>query len=310
MLPTGQAHNRRTDESVVGTRSRPPVAEHADAILRDVSMSSQWRLFVERRIALPVADADLVLDVGSGDKPSWRADVLLDRYTGADYASQRSGRASARVSRPLFDADAADMPFADGVFDYAVCSNLLEHVPDPVGVAAELTRVARAGYIEVPEAGSAKIVDFPSHLWWCRLDESDPAGPTLVMTAKTTPYFDAEIDAYINRAGVRRALDDVLNSNFEHRVVQLHWTDAVRLRTVGELDPAFVDQAMVTGWHQRTWETVAVQGVTSMLTARTRMRRRGVRVHYNDIVKPEHRLADNPVLEPRIYRVDEPADRT
>jgi hypothetical protein len=44
-----------------------------------MSLVSQWRLFVERRISVPVHDDDVVLDVGSGDKPSWRADVLLDR---------------------------------------------------------------------------------------------------------------------------------------------------------------------------------------------------------------------------------------
>ena len=265
---------------------------------------SQWRLFLERRIAVPVRDDDLVLDVGSGDKPSWRADVLLDRFAGAEYAAQRSGRASARVTRPLFDADAANMPFADGAFDYAICSNLLEHVTDPVGVAAELTRVARAGYIEVPEAASAKIVDFPSHLWWCRLDETDPDAPTLVMTAKDAPYFDPEIDAYIERAGVRRALDSVLNSKFEHRVVQLHWTGQVHLRTEGELDPDFAAQAMAAPGHQRTWETIVVQRITSVLTARTRMRRRGVQLRYNQVVKPEYQRADDPLLEQRIYRVD------
>jgi hypothetical protein len=37
-----------------------------------VSLLSQVRLFVERRINLPVGDDALVLDVGSGDKPSWR----------------------------------------------------------------------------------------------------------------------------------------------------------------------------------------------------------------------------------------------
>ncbi|MFC7497481.1 MULTISPECIES: class I SAM-dependent methyltransferase [unclassified Nocardioides] len=268
-----------------------------------MSVISQWRLFVERRIALPVRDDDLVLDVGSGDKPSWRADVLLDLYAGAEFAAQRSGRASARVSRPLFDADAADMPFADGAFDYAICSNLLEHVTDPLGVAAELTRVAKAGYIEVPEAASAKIVDFPSHLWWCRLDETDPDAPTLVMTAKNAPFFDPEINAYIERAGVRQALDDVLNSKFEHRVIQLHWADQVRLRTEGELDPEFAAAAMAAPGHQRTWETVVVQGATSVLTARTRRRRRRVQVRYNDVVKPELRRPDNPMLEPRIYRV-------
>ncbi|UMG92152.1 methyltransferase domain-containing protein [Nocardioides sp. TF02-7] len=119
------------------------------------------RSFRERRIDLPVGPDDLVLDVGSGDKPSWRADVLLDRYPDDAYAGQRSGTGRTRVVRPLFDADAAAMPFADGVFDYAICSHVLEHVTDPVGVVRELTRVARAGYIEVPEAAAAKIVDFP-----------------------------------------------------------------------------------------------------------------------------------------------------
>ena len=76
-------------------------------------------------------DAALVLDVGSGDKPHWRADVLLDRYVGDEHGGQRSGASAARVDRPLFDADAADMPFADKVFDYAICSHVLEHVERP-----------------------------------------------------------------------------------------------------------------------------------------------------------------------------------
>ncbi len=268
-----------------------------------MSWVASWKLFRERRLDVPVRDDALVLDVGSGDKPSWRADVLLDRYAGAEFSAQRSGRRHARVSRPLFDADAADMPFADGAFDYAICSNLLEHVTDPEGVARELTRVARAGYIEVPEAASAKIVDFPSHLWWCRLDESDAAGPTLVMTAKSAPYFDAEIDAYIDRAGVRRSLDAVLNSKFDHRVIQLHWSGAVRLRTEGELAPSFAEEAMAAEGHRRGWEAVAVQAVTALLTWRTRQRRRGVTVPFNRVVKPEYRRQGEEMLERRIYQL-------
>lgn len=266
-----------------------------------MSLFSRWQLFRERRLDVPVDDDALVLDVGSGDKPSWRADVLLDRYTGPEFAAQRSGRRHVRVSRPLFDADAADMPFADGVFDYAICSNLLEHVVDPEGVARELQRVARAGYIEVPEAASAKIVDFPSHLWWCRLDEHDPMGPTLLFTAKETPYFDAEINAYIDRAGVRRSLDAVLNSKFEHRVIQFHWAGSFRLRTEGELSPQFAAQAMLAEGHQRGWETFAVQVLTHLLTWRTSHRRRTRRVRFNDVVKPCHRRRDDEMLERRIY---------
>ena len=45
-----------------------------------------------------------------------------------------------------------NMPFDDKVFDYAICSHVLEHVERPDAVIAELSRVAKAGYIEVPEA--------------------------------------------------------------------------------------------------------------------------------------------------------------
>ena len=44
------------------------------------------------------------------------------------------------------------MPFADKTFDYAICSHVLEHVERPDTVIAELTRVAKAGYIEVPDS--------------------------------------------------------------------------------------------------------------------------------------------------------------
>ncbi len=266
-----------------------------------MSWLTKWKLFRERRIDVPVRDDDLVLDVGSGDKPSWRADVLLDRYTGAEYAVQRSGRSAARVSRPLFSADAADMPFSDGAFDYAICSNLLEHVTDPVGVARELSRVADAGYIEVPEAASAKIVDFPSHVWWCRLDEDDPEGPTLVFTAKTAPWFDEEIDSYIDRAGVRRSLDSVLNRRFDHRVIQFHWTGTVRLRTEGELSPEFAAEAMAAEGHQRGWETVLVQLLTAALTWRTRLARRGITLRGEQVLKPEFQTRETRVLQRRIY---------
>ncbi|MGZ5403743.1 MAG: class I SAM-dependent methyltransferase [Nocardioides sp.] len=267
-----------------------------------MSILKALRLFHQRRIAVPVAQDALVLDVGSGDKPSWRADVLLDRYTGAEYAGQRSGRAAARVTRPLFDADASDMPFRDNAFDYAICSNVLEHVADPVAVTAELSRVARAGYIEVPEAASAKIVDFPSHVWWCRL-VGDPEGPTLVLTAKQAPHFDPEIEAYIERAGVRRSLDAVLNRHFEYRVIQYHWSGSVRLRTQGELDPDFLAQALRAEGHRRGWEAAAVQALTAGLTWRTRYRRRNVRIPFDSIVKPEHQ-GSGEMLERRIYRLD------
>jgi hypothetical protein len=63
------------------------------------------------------------------------------------------------VIEPRFTADTwhqADVcahrpwPYADRYFDYVTCSQLLEDVRDPIWVCSELQRVAKAGYIEVP----------------------------------------------------------------------------------------------------------------------------------------------------------------
>lgn len=265
-----------------------------------MSLVQSLRVFHQRRIALPVADDALVLDVGSGDKPSWRADVLLDRYLGDEYAAQRSGRGRARVSRPLFNADAARMPFADGAFDYAICSNLLEHVVDPAGVLNELMRVSRAGYIEVPEASSAKIVDFPSHIWWCRLDDSTTP-PTLVLTAKETPDFDPEIAEYLRRSGVGRRVEAALNSRFEHRVIMLHWSGTIPFRVEGSVPAALVEHAMAQPGHTKDLQAAVIQVATDAITLPKRRRLRRRRLRYDDVVHPEYRLGDGALLERRIY---------
>ena len=41
-------------------------------------------------------------------------------------------------------------PFPDKHFDFAVCSQTLEDLRDPLWVCSELVRVAKAGYLEVP----------------------------------------------------------------------------------------------------------------------------------------------------------------
>ena len=90
---------------------------------------------------LPAAEARLpaagrVLDVGGATNRLPRADVVIDVLESAD------------VVRDICDRE--PWPFSDGEFDFAVCSHTLEDVRDPVWVCAELQRVARAGYVEVP----------------------------------------------------------------------------------------------------------------------------------------------------------------
>ena len=263
-----------------------------------MTLVHQVRSFHRRRIAIPVDRTSLVLDVGSGDKPHWRADVLLDRYPDESHGGQRSGVSAARADRPLFDADAADMPFADKAFDYVVCSHVLEHVERPDAVVAELTRVAKAGYIEVPEAASAKIVDFPSHLWWVTL-----ADGTLVFTAKSAAYFDADIDSYLTASGMRQPIADLLDKHLDHRVIELRWTDSVGCSVVGSLPAELVVAARVADAHHRSGETLAGRVLTAAFTLPLRGRKHRAPILYDDIVLPHLRTGTAEVLTRKIYRL-------
>ena len=261
-----------------------------------MSLASRLRSFHRRRISIPVDGRALVLDVGSGDKPHWRADVLLDHYAGDEHGGQRSGAAAARVDRPLFDADAADMPFADKIFDFVICSHVLEHVVHPGRVISELTRVAKAGYIEVPSAASAKIVDFPSHLWWVTLEDG-----VLVFTAKTAAYFDRDIDRYLTESGMRQPLADLLDKQLDHRVIELPWRDTVACRVVGSPPADLVTAARHVDAHHRRGETLASRALTTALTLPLRRRRHRAPILYDDIVRPDLRTGTADPLTNRIY---------
>jgi SAM-dependent methyltransferase len=264
-----------------------------------LSFLSYLRSFRERRIRVPVGPEALVLDVGSGDKPSWRADVLLDAYPAETHQGQRSGTGRTRVDRPLFLADAGDMPFADKVFDYVICSHVLEHVPDPSAVIDELSRVAKAGYIEVPEASAAKLQDFPTHLWWCRAERTGGT-TTLVFTAKTTPYFDAEIDDYLRRTRLERRMSRMLESRFEHNIVALRWEGEVHHRVEGEVDPDFVRRTLRADAPHHAGASLASRVLTRLMTGRGH---RPARVQMNDLLRPELRREHDLVLRAEVYDV-------
>ena len=263
-----------------------------------MSLLTEFKSFYRRRLQIPVGPADLVLDVGSGDKPHWRADVLLDWFPTEADGAQRSGSAAAKISRPLFAGDAAHMPFADRAFDYVICSHLLEHVVDPAGVIAELMRVAKAGYIEVPEASSAKIVDFPTHLWFCRLIDG-----VLDFEPKTAPDFDPEIASYLERSGLEHDIERVLNSHFDERVIALRWDGEIPHSVRGPVDPAMLASAAnASVVHQG--KTALVASLFTNAAALVDRRHRRV-VTWNEVVRPDFQQAVDHELVARMYRVDD-----
>jgi len=133
----------------------------------------------------------LVLDVGGWAAPVNRADWVIDLMP---YESRGALMPAGFGPGPeRFDAGrwvVADIcshepwPFDDDQFDFAVCTFTLEDVRDPIRVCEEMSRVARAGYIEVPslldeltwrnpEAAGGRWAGHSHHRWLCTLADGE-----------------------------------------------------------------------------------------------------------------------------------------
>lgn len=72
-------------------------------------------------------------------------------YCGIDMADPEAHRDEGAKDVDLRRYDGVRIPFDDGAFDLVVSTHVVEHVPDPRGFIAELSRVASGDiYIEVP----------------------------------------------------------------------------------------------------------------------------------------------------------------
>jgi SAM-dependent methyltransferase len=97
-----------------------------------------------RRFAAPILSGR-VLDIGAGKKPFRLPEevsqyIALDRFTGGEHP-------------PDIRADAMRMPFRENSFDSAICTEVLEHLPEPLACIQEIGRVLRPGgrlYLTAP----------------------------------------------------------------------------------------------------------------------------------------------------------------
>ncbi len=153
---------------------------------------------LDRINALP--DDAVVLDVGGWGGPLHRADHMLDLRPYETRGVLGSyGPGPERFTKEtwhLADICARDpWPFEDDQFDFATCVLTLEDIRDPIGVCRELSRVAKAGYVEVPTVEAELIYNVEwqgpflgheHHRWFCDLDpESEPGKPGLVFWHKS-----------------------------------------------------------------------------------------------------------------------------
>lgn len=108
---------------------------------------------------------DRVLEIGPGRAPHPRADVLLEyRFELEEAKRQRGGAPELSTSKPVVLYDGGRFPFADGEFDYVICSHVIEHVSDVPAFCAEMFRVGRHGYLEFPTIYYEYLYNFSVHL--------------------------------------------------------------------------------------------------------------------------------------------------
>ena len=107
----------------------------------------------------------IVIDIGSGDKPFWRADVFVDDLSLGNVQRASETKTIHDIGK-FVDANVEKLPFKDNAFDFSFCSHLLEHVENPGLVIKEITRISKSGYIEIPNGVIETVQPFVSHLWF------------------------------------------------------------------------------------------------------------------------------------------------
>jgi uncharacterized protein YbaR (Trm112 family) len=175
-----------------------------------------------RHAAAPPVDGS-VLDVGAGQAAHRRADLIVDKYVADDF--ERGSPLD--LSKPLVVADGQALPFADGAFSYVIASHVLEHATDPVLFAGELSRVAAAGFVQVPSREAELTFGWPFHPWLIDLRED-------VLVFHPRGDLEAPIGELFHRAFADSTLFSVwFGAHRELWHHTLHWTGSIPVAVEG-----------------------------------------------------------------------------
>jgi len=102
--------------------------------------SSRHRLWQENAaFAASIPDGSFVLDAGSGNAP------YRDLFRHAHYESADFEKVDKKYSPSTYVCDLKSIPVGDGRFEFVIFNQVMEHLPDPQPVVAELHRVLKMG---------------------------------------------------------------------------------------------------------------------------------------------------------------------
>lgn len=176
-----------------------------------------------RRLHCPVPLSALVLEVGSGGSPYFRANVLIDAYA----ETRERHWAPFVTDRPSLLGIGEALPFRDKSFDFVIASHVLEHSADPERFLRELQRVAKAGYIETPDAFMERI-----NPYWDHRSEVTVRNGVLEVRKKPSWQPDAELAALYEERAKALIAGSVIPSNPFTFHTRFYWADQIPFRIV------------------------------------------------------------------------------
>ena len=210
-VPAPRAH------AVRGVGALTGAARELGAVIREIG-----RIPMERRAARPMPPpTGLVVDLGAGHDPFPRADLVVDKYVADDF---ERGYGLTR-GRPLVVADGEALPFADNAIAYLIAAHVVEHAVDPQSFAAEISRVARAGFVQVPTATAERVFGWAFHPWLIEQENG-----RLVFAPNESERWEGLHELY-NASPLLRVAFFAHRSKFHHTV---HWADRLQVSVTGK----------------------------------------------------------------------------
>ncbi|HAL83345.1 MAG TPA: SAM-dependent methyltransferase [Mucilaginibacter sp.] len=178
-----------------------------------------------------------ILEVGGGNHPDKRANVVVDKYV--DDNTHRSGDLKILKNQKFIQADGEHLPFKDKEFDYVICRHVLEHVDDPIQFVKEQARVAKMGYMETPSMLGEYLAPKQSHKWIIQnIDDKIVLYDKKVINFNTWQDFGELFLYYLPKTSIgykilERTHAGILTMNYE-------WADDMEI-LVNPTDPYYMN---------------------------------------------------------------------
>ncbi len=157
------------------------------SIARELWHFWRWWAFPHRH---QIPQDAIVVDIGCGNWPNMRANILVDKFLDDDSERPHPLRLD---HRPFIVCDCLYLPFKNRTVDFIVCSHLAEHVEQPEALFAELTRVAKSGYVECPSRIREILHGWEFHRWYVEV-----RGDRLIFEEKPQALHDPELHRWFS----------------------------------------------------------------------------------------------------------------